>query len=64
MVGVFFSAFLLLHFLWPNIRCIPSVEVSLSETPHRDRSRPDGCRPAWPTPPSVCECVRECEALL
>ena len=33
-----------------------SAEVSLSVTPHPDCSRR---RPAWLTPPWVCECVYE-----
>ena len=36
-----------------------SVDVSLSETPHPDCSWRAVCRPAWLTPPSVCECVQE-----
>ena len=37
----------------------PSVEVSLSKTPHPNCCRRAGCRPAWLTPLSVCECVHE-----
>ena len=34
-----------------------SVAVPLSKTPHPDCSWRAGCRLAWFTPPSVCECV-------
>ena len=37
----------------------PSVEVSLSETPHPHCSRRAGCRLVWPRTLSVCECVHE-----
>ena len=36
-----------------------SVVVSLSEMPSPTYSWPAGCRPAWFTPPPVCECVHE-----
>ena len=39
------------------VQCPASVGMSLSKTPKPFCSKRAGCRLAWMTPPSVCECV-------